>query len=407
MSRKEPEFERIMIVQTPPFNPTDGGVQKISWKLGKFFSRQGVAVSYFSTAGCGHVEPEDGKLFYADGSSESAVEESLPHLSSILRSVRPQVILNQMPYEEPLVDVLMQYSRESGALLIGCLNNSLFATKNNLSNYCRQSLPKALARALDNRLGHSALFARHWIRHRAQLHKIIDRHDLFVLPTDCPSSVMELEYFVGGYKKQKIAAVPNSIELPPVPDVSRKQRLVLHVGRINDGQKRSDLLAEIWSGVESSRPGWAFDVLGDGPYMGQLKQDMADKALTRLNLRGFQSPDEWYEKAQIFVMPSAFEGFPSVLLEAQAYGLVPVVFNSYPVVSEILNHDLDALLVPAFDCAAMAQAIVGLIDDDDKRREMSAAARRNAEKYSLERVGSTWIALINGQVAVDKKPSTV
>ena len=399
MSAPVPQFERIMIVQTPPFNPVDGGVQRISWKLGRFFGRSGVDVSYYSTASDGHVEPENGTLFHFGQVSNGKSEGCMHHLTSVLHSIQPQVILNQMPYEEPLAKELRVFAQQSGALLIGCLNNSLFATKNNLSNYCRQSLPGSIARFSDNRAGHAILFVRHWLRHRAQLRAIIDQHDLFVLPTDCPSSVMELEYFVGSYKKNKIAAVPNSIELPPATRPEQKQTVTLHVGRINDGQKRSDLLAEIWAGVESVAPDWTFDVLGDGPYMDQLKRDIDRRNLQRLTLWGFQSPDAWYEKSQIFIMPSAFEGFPSVLLEAQAYGLVPVAFDSYPAVSEILHHDEDALLVPAFDCAAMAKAIVSLVKDDEKRAKMSQAARRNAEKYSLDRVGATWISLINQRLA--------
>ena len=77
--------------------------------------------------------------------------------------------------------------------------------------------------------------------------------------------------------------------------------------------------------------------------------------------------------ADIFVLASTFEGLPVAIMEALALG-VPVVATSVGGVPELVRDRQEGLLVPAGDPAALADALVHLVEHDDTRAAMAAAA---------------------------------
>lgn len=95
----------------------------------------------------------------------------------------------------------------------------------------------------------------------------------------------------------------------------------------------------------------------------------------RIALEGAQ-PDavlaDAYASADIFVMPSLFEGYGMVLAEAMARGL-PIVCTTGGAAAETVP-DAAALKVPPGDAAALAHALLRLIDDKDLRAKLAEAS---------------------------------
>jgi glycosyltransferase involved in cell wall biosynthesis len=102
-----------------------------------------------------------------------------------------------------------------------------------------------------------------------------------------------------------------------------------------------------------------------------------------------------WAKAHIAVLASMREGLPVSLLEAAACAR-PIVATDVPGCREIARPDLNALLVPANDAAALADAIDRLAGDADLRRRFGAAGRALVEcKFSHQQVGREIVALYN------------
>jgi glycosyltransferase involved in cell wall biosynthesis len=378
---------KVLFVLTPAFSPNSGGVQHTTFKLGKYFTEQGLEVHYFSFAATGHVIVNYGELHHPVGSAEA--ERTIEMLKSLITRLAPDVVINQMPYENRLRDALFKKRQQHSFLLLGCLRNALFSVKNNLPHYAELILPRILQRFFKNPLGYGILLLGHKRKHKRALKEILDKHDYFVLLT--PPNREELKYFVGNYKADKTIVIPNSI-----PDVhfdgSHKEKIILHVGRLNIPQKRSDLLLEVWRKIYHQLPDWEFVIVGDGPYKSSMEDQIRREKLPRVSLTGYQKPDPYYQKAALFLMPSAFEGFPNVLLEAQSFGVVPVVFNSYPALPWIVEHGMNARLVTAFDTEQMGLEIVNLSGDSLTLERMSEASIRNAEKFTIDKVGQMWLS---------------
>ena len=97
--------------------------------------------------------------------------------------------------------------------------------------------------------------------------------------------------------------------------------------------------------------------------------------------------------AHIAVLPSRREGLPKSLLEAAACGR-PIVATDVPGCRAIARAGVNALLVPADDAAALADAIDRLAQDAELRRRFGAASRRLAEdEFSSQRIGRETVAL--------------
>lgn len=173
--------------------------------------------------------------------------------------------------------------------------------------------------------------------------------------------------------------------------------VVLAVGR-HVAQKGLDLLLQAWPAVLAAVPGARLIVAGDGPLTAALQAQAA--ALGIAASLTWQAPTRemaaLYRSAAVFVLPSRYEGLPLSLLEAQAMGLPGVAFDCPTGPRDVLGSDGDGgLLVPPGDIAALAQALVALLQDPARRQRMGEAAIvRSRALFSLQRHFQRWTALL-------------
>ena len=92
--------------------------------------------------------------------------------------------------------------------------------------------------------------------------------------------------------------------------------------------------------------------------------------------------EAWYQKADLFVLPTISDGFAITQVEAMAQGL-PVI--STPNCGAVVTHGIDGLIVPAGDSAALTQAIAQLNEERNLLAEMSYFARKKSSAFQLPR----------------------
>ena len=382
---------RILFVLTPALHPNEGGVQMSTCKLGRCFLRQGHNVGVFSFAFEGHDRAEPMRLFHASRPGNAREQLNISELQAVLRDFGPDVVINQMPYEHAIGNVLKSDKRY---LLLGCLRNTLYSVRLNLEKYVAGSMPGALKGLAEWVPLQRAFLVLHRRRHRADLLKILDTYDHFVMFG--PPNLEELRFFIPEFREDQIRLVPNSI-LEVAADVPPKEKRLLWLGRIEHAQKRAELILPVWQEVSQALPDWELDIVGDGPMLEPLKAQAGEMRLPRVHFHGRQIPDDFYRRAAIFFMTSAFEGFPNTLVEAQSHAAIPVVFDSYPVAKWIVDDGVDGLLVPPFDVKAMVQRIIDLARAPE-RGEMAERALESARRFHIDRVGRMWQELFEAEV---------
>jgi glycosyltransferase involved in cell wall biosynthesis len=94
------------------------------------------------------------------------------------------------------------------------------------------------------------------------------------------------------------------------------------------------------------------------------------------------------------VLTSEFEGFPLVLAEAMSFGVIPVVYDSFSAVRDIIDQGNDGIIVPkingTFSAEEMAKGVESVIKEFEKKHEMPLAAIEKSKQYALDHIVSQW-----------------
>lgn len=101
---------------------------------------------------------------------------------------------------------------------------------------------------------------------------------------------------------------------------------------------------------------------------------------------------EFYAAADVLLHPSLHDPFPNVCLEAMATG-IPVITTQVTGVAEIITNNVDSILVEhGSDVYHLSEAMKTL-SNRDRREAMGAAARKTAERYTLDRYVSAYLEI--------------
>jgi glycosyltransferase involved in cell wall biosynthesis len=133
---------------------------------------------------------------------------------------------------------------------------------------------------------------------------------------------------------------------------------------------------------------WQLAIAGGGQERDALAALIHARGLTgRVHLLGHRDDvAAWQCAADVFVMPSLWEGLPLALLEAMFTGSA-VVASRTSGIPEAIDDDVDGLLTPPGDVAALAAALTRLLADPSLRDRLGAAARARAERdFSMARM---------------------
>lgn len=183
--------------------------------------------------------------------------------------------------------------------------------------------------------------------------------------------------------------------LPVEHFVPQDRRLLLAVGRLSVEKGFRDLL-ESFGTLAPQFLLWDLVILGEGPERPRLMQQVASEGLEhRVWLPGRAGNiGDWYERADLYVMTSRFEGFPNTLAEAMAYGCAAISYDCDTGPRDIIRHEQNGLLVtPVGDVPALIRALDRLMANDTERKQMAARAKEIRERYSMSGILKLWDGL--------------
>ncbi|HZE75279.1 MAG TPA: glycosyltransferase [Gemmatimonadales bacterium] len=186
---------------------------------------------------------------------------------------------------------------------------------------------------------------------------------------------------------RKLAVVPNGIEVPPAvrrcdPALraelvrGRPDYVVLTPARLHEQKGHAYLLA-----AAARVPEATFVLAGDGPLRAELERLAAElNVADRCVFLGYRSDvSDLLAAADVFVLPSLFEGLPVSVLEAMAAERA-VVATAIGGTDEAVTHEVTGLLVPPRDPAALAAAIRRLQADPQLAGRLAAAGRERVQR---------------------------
>jgi glycosyltransferase involved in cell wall biosynthesis len=176
--------------------------------------------------------------------------------------------------------------------------------------------------------------------------------------------------------------------------------LVLNVSRLLERKGQAELI-DAHRQVVEAYPRARLWIAGEGPERGRLEARIAEAGLDgRARLLGTRDDvPELLQLADVFVLPSHYEGHSGALVEAMMAGL-PIVATDTPTNRESVEPDRTARLAPIGDSARLAEAILWMLDRPDRGAALGAAARATAvERFDIREVAARHEALYDRVLA--------
>lgn len=169
--------------------------------------------------------------------------------------------------------------------------------------------------------------------------------------------------------------------------ISPDTPVILTVSVLREGKGLPDLLAAFGRRIASGAPG-ILVVAGEGPLRESLEARARELGLGEIvRFLGYRRDvPALLAAADVFVLPSHRDAFPTAILEAMAAGL-PVIATRAGGIPEIVEDDLSGLLVPPGSPRDLAEALGRVLGDPALARRLGEAGRRRVrERFSLD----TW-----------------
>ncbi|GAB3246711.1 glycosyltransferase family 4 protein [Kineosporia babensis] len=187
--------------------------------------------------------------------------------------------------------------------------------------------------------------------------------------------------------RAQVSVIPNGVADPQLaPDLPRGADIV-YLGRLELAQKGIDLLLTAFAQQAALIQG-NLVIAGDGPDRKAIEKLAAGLGIAhRVQFAGRVEGAAKFDllgRARLVVMPSRFETFGIVAIEALAAG-TPVIAFDIPCLREVVPADCGRL-VPAFEVESLAAAVAELYPDQARIAQMGAAGKEFARQFDWDEI---------------------
>lgn len=372
----------VIIYQRLAVDPTKGGISRMSTVYYDMLTRAGYEVWYLSACTEDRIPLE--RQLLLEGNSLDEQRESFDQIVSRY-DVKLMIFQDGIT---PCHNYILHWAKECDVKCIDVIHSTLrgmYGVDGHVS--LSKIKPNILKWGVNKCVNH--YFMMKYGKYYREQFELSDR---VVLLSD--KFREEITYFTGWKDLSKFTAISNPLTLNPPTNINtNKKKTVLHVALFNE-QKRQDLLFDMWKLVENLRPDWTLKIVGDGYLRPKLEAKMKALQLKHVVFLGYQSPQPYYDEAAVFCLTSAYESFGLVLVEAMAYGCVPMAFNSFETACDIIDDGENGKLIKPFNVQVYADELMKLMDNDGYRNKLSVNALDKSKAFDKQIIGEKWIRLV-------------
>lgn len=191
---------------------------------------------------------------------------------------------------------------------------------------------------------------------------------------------------------KEINVIGNGVDektFTPLPNKNGTEKYVLYTGVLRARKGLFDLI-KCAEQVCRACPDIKFVICGRGPFINKLKENVRRIGLQeKIVFLGYIKRNKLiqiYQNATVHVVPSHYEGLPTVLLEAMSCG-IPVVATNIGGNNEVVCSGVNGFLVSPKSPREMADVVLRLLDDKALREKIGRLARETIEKkYTWDKI---------------------
>lgn len=211
--------------------------------------------------------------------------------------------------------------------------------------------------------------------------------------------ILPYKNFVKNYPTPHISAIGNPLSYESNIDsqqIYQKEKMVVQIARFDDNFKRQTTALKIWKIIEESGlfNDWKFLMIGYGQDEKYIKSKAAALKLQNVCFQGVQDPIDNLKKASIYMMTSAFEGLPMILLDAQQFGVVPIAFDNYESIHDIIIDNHNGIIISGNQNSQYASKLMWLMAHTKEREEMALNGLTTCQRFSMEKIVQQWLSIM-------------
>lgn len=379
----------IIFYHSKSIDPYGGGIMRVTQVLHDFFANEHNVYYLIAKK---TINDDDPTHYYLPDTNNALSAENREFVNKLIYEQNIDVFINQDGIS-PISGYIITLIQKNDRLKIyTVIHNSLYGLygafpKIPLPTSVKCHIPSWLVSTADKIAFRyfRAKYGKYW-------DGMMERSDAVV--TLSPSLNKGLTEFLGyQIPKQKLFSIPNPVTIRVDGSLIHRKKQVLYVGRLSYEKNLSTLL-KIWSGVEPYCQEWQLVLVGDGPDRKHLEKVVRELRLERVVFAGIQSPEKYYAEASIFCMTSFFEGLPLVLLEAMAYGCVPMVFDCFETACDIIDDGINGKMIRPFNISTYINELILLMDNQEQRHKMAIAAIEKSRQFDIDKIATKWYGLL-------------
>ena len=389
-------IKNIYIIWIKRLNVQRGGVHRIIYILRQHLPKYGYEVRYIYTE-------DTYKTFHLyDDDERNETVISLPEMRQFLIDNKCDLLIGQDGVFFPRLSELVAKWNISSMKYITEYHNSILLMERTFSRHywrwmAQQSLIPTKTRLL------------------AMLRLII--YPLWL--KRCHQSI--LDNFLANYRVADVLVLLSKREIPEIQkmtnmDLSRckiinnplswekvederildgKKKQVLIVSRLYNPEKRIDRALRIWKILaQRGLTDWQLIIIGTGVHEDYLKTLSRELGLKNVVFTGRQDPYPYYRDAALFMMTSAVEGWGLTLTESMQTGVVPIAFDSYPALHDIITDRYDGCIIPDNNLKAYANCMEELMCNPEERKRIAKNGLESCRRFEINKIVEQWVTLI-------------
>lgn len=206
-----------------------------------------------------------------------------------------------------------------------------------------------------------------------------------------------------GIDERKVVCIPNGIRVndkwtKSENDFLREKKLkIIYIGAVNHFQKGVFYLPDIVKSLLPRYPHITLEIIGDGPDIDELKKRFSNISKFPLTFHGALSHEEamaFLKQSDVLIMPSHFEGFGIVMIEAMSFGVVPIVSRLHGCTDYVLTEGVDGFLVDVGDVQGFAAALLNVATNRSLLQMLSFSCWKTAhDRFSHRVTGASYLQL--------------
>lgn len=376
--------------------PSYGGIERVTTYLANYLVKRNCGIDIYSFEGVDHdllLSSIDTRISYtaAVNSENLLCNTNYEQLKNLVFSKKINYIIFQDSYAL-IENLLWRLKKEVNGIRI-------IEVEHNTPDAFLKALKYKQTFSLCDWFRKIILYPYHWIKISYAVkrrHKDIYLHtDKYVLLSWNFKKIFKK---VSGIKDEtKLCAINNPITVKTNQTINwdNKKNICLFPARLVK-QKGVGLLMEIWKCIEHKEQNWQLLIVGDGPEREYIENYIVKNNLCNVKLEGFKdNMISYYETASILLATSIYEGWLLTLGESMAYGVVPIAFDSYLAVNDIIENNNNGYLIPAFNIDTYVDKLLYLMNNNSTRKELGEQAFRSSNKYNIDSIGSQWMNFLS------------